>query len=349
MGIDNIRLKNITVFHDLKIDFSKGINVIVGENGTGKSTLLKMIYAACEWSNETTHKDKAKNIYSYFNYAKKDINLLKSYGSKDDYSVFEASSDGVKFELSLSHDGIFNLTDWLKLGIKSIFIPTTEMLSHSKGFLAMVQKYTMPFDATQIDIIVNAELPETREVSALNQKLLDTISKVIDGEVIYENDTFYVVKNNGMKVEFSLEAEGLRKLGLLWKLIRNGLIEKGTVLLWDEPEANINPELMPTLINILLELQRNGVQIFIATHSYNLTKYFEIKRTQNDSVLFHNLYRAERDSQSKENIADKDKILDFFENKGVIAQSSEYFGKLTNNPIIEADTKLFDEVIEKTF
>ena len=39
------------------------------------------------------------------------------------------------------------------------------------------------------------------------------------------------------KVDFSLEAEGLRKLGLIWKLIRNGLLEKGTVLLWDEPEA----------------------------------------------------------------------------------------------------------------
>ena len=39
-------------------------------------------------------------------------------------------------------------------------------------------------------------------------------------------------------MDFSLEAEGLRKLGLIWKLIRNGLLEKGTVLLWDEPEAN---------------------------------------------------------------------------------------------------------------
>lgn len=347
MGIDNIRLKNITVFDELKMDFSKGINVIIGENGTGKTTLLKMIYAACEWSNETIDNDKGKNIFSYFNYGKKDVNLLKSYERKDDYSVFEATSENTKFELSLSHDGIVQLDKWLKLGIKSIFIPTTEMLSHSKGFLAMNQKYSMPFDATQIDIIVNAELPETREVSELNQKLLDVISKVIDGGVIYENDTFYVVKNNGMKVEFSFEAEGLRKFGLLWKLIRNGLIEKDTILFWDEPEANINPELMPVLIDVLLELQRNGVQIFIATHSYNLAKYFEIKRTEKDSVLFHNLYREKKTSQRKDN--DEEKILAFFENKGVKAQSSEYFGKLTNNPIIVADTKLFDEVIEKTF
>ncbi|KYH32062.1 DNA replication and repair protein RecF [Clostridium tepidiprofundi DSM 19306] len=294
MSIDKICLKNITAFDELKMDFSKGINVIIGENGTGKTTLLKMIYAACEWSNETMDEDKTKNIFNYFNYGKKDINLLKNYDRKDTYSVFEATSKDNKFEFNLSYDAILKLGKWSELGIKSIFIPTTEMLSHSKGFLAMNQNYSMPFDATQIDIIVNAELPETRNVSKLNQKLLNIISKVIDGEVIYENDTFYVVKNNGMKVEFSFEAEGLRKFGLLWKLIRNGLIEKDTILLWDEPEANINPELMPVLIDVLLELQRNGVQVFIATHSYNLAKYFEIKRTEKDNVLFHNLYKEKK-------------------------------------------------------
>ena len=57
-------------------------------------------------------------------------------------------------------------------------------------------------------------------------------------------------------MDFSLEAEGLRKLGLLWKLIRNGLLEKGAILLWDEPEANLNPELYPLVAEILLELQK---------------------------------------------------------------------------------------------
>lgn len=59
-------------------------------------------------------------------------------------------------------------------------------------------------------------------------------------------------------------------MGLLWKLIHNGLLEKETILLWGEPEANLNPEMFPLVVDILLELERAGVQIFIATHSYNL-------------------------------------------------------------------------------
>lgn len=45
MSIESIELKNFTVFKSLKIDFSKGINIIIGENGTGKTQLLKAIYA----------------------------------------------------------------------------------------------------------------------------------------------------------------------------------------------------------------------------------------------------------------------------------------------------------------
>nr|WP_250675350.1 AAA family ATPase [Paeniclostridium ghonii] len=136
--------------------------------------------------------------------------------------------------------------------------------------MALNNKYNMQFDKTYVDIITNAELPETKEVSPINKKILDIISKVIEGTVIYENDTFYMLKDDKRKIEFSLESEGLRKFGLLYKLIRNGVIEKDTILLWDELEANINPSIIPLLVEILLELQREGVQMFIATHSYNL-------------------------------------------------------------------------------
>lgn len=45
--ITNLELKNFTAFTDLAIDFSPGINIIIGENGTGKTQLLKSILALC--------------------------------------------------------------------------------------------------------------------------------------------------------------------------------------------------------------------------------------------------------------------------------------------------------------
>ena len=54
-----------------------------------------------------------------------------------------------------------------------------------------------------------------------------------------KKDEFYL-KSGNSKQEFNLVAEGIRKMALLWQLVKNGTLEKGSVLFWDEPEANVN-------------------------------------------------------------------------------------------------------------
>ena len=43
--ITNLQFNNFTAFTDLTIDFSPGINIIIGENGTRKTQFLKAILA----------------------------------------------------------------------------------------------------------------------------------------------------------------------------------------------------------------------------------------------------------------------------------------------------------------
>lgn len=229
-----------TVLSDaFQLEFGEGINVIIGENGVGKTSLLKMIYAATQWSNKNVNTGKTKDLLHYFSSNITDDEELKNFESKEDYCYYKVTDGTHKFEYSLSHKGILSYEQWLGLNLQSVMIPTTEMLSHSRSFLALNEKFNMPFDGTQVDIIVNASLPETRKIPDNMEGILEKISDAIEGTIVFENDIFYVLKKDGRKTEFSLEAEGLRKLGLLWKLIRNGLLEKDTILLWDEPEANL--------------------------------------------------------------------------------------------------------------
>ena len=44
MWIKNIYLKDIQSYANAKMEFSKGINLIVGENNSGKSTIIKSLY-----------------------------------------------------------------------------------------------------------------------------------------------------------------------------------------------------------------------------------------------------------------------------------------------------------------
>lgn len=110
------------------------------------------------------------------------------------------------------------------------------------------------------------------------------------------------------------------------ELVLEGLLPQRASLFWDEPEANINPIHILVIIEMLLELQRNGVQIFISTHDYILAKYFEVKRKEDNEVMFFFLYQSDN---------------------GVECERNKYFKDLKENPIVVAFDKLLDEVYDK--
>ena len=50
MSLTKIKIENFTVFENITIPFNKGLNVLVGENGMGKTHIMKLAYAACQAS-----------------------------------------------------------------------------------------------------------------------------------------------------------------------------------------------------------------------------------------------------------------------------------------------------------
>ena len=48
MAITRLQLENFTAFESLDMELSPGINVLVGANGTGKTHIMKVCYAACD-------------------------------------------------------------------------------------------------------------------------------------------------------------------------------------------------------------------------------------------------------------------------------------------------------------
>lgn len=105
------------------------------------------------------------------------------------------------------------------------------------------------------------------------------------------------VANKGESVSANMAAEGIRKLGILQLLLQNHQLDPGRTgaLFWDEPETNMNPKLMKLLVEILLELSRNGQQIILATHDYVLLKWFDLlmDKGKSDHVRYHSLYKRE--------------------------------------------------------
>ena len=54
--LKSLKIRDFTVFKEANLDFAKGLNIIVGANGTGKTHLLKLPYAVMAMSAEEGRK-----------------------------------------------------------------------------------------------------------------------------------------------------------------------------------------------------------------------------------------------------------------------------------------------------
>jgi hypothetical protein len=261
MAIDRVEIKDFLVFKGkFAVDFCPGVNVIIGANATGKTTLLRKLYSE---------------------------------------------------------------------NVNCVFIPEKDILEHAKGLLPFIEQKQTGFSQIYKNVLINAQDVPTQVQSETQQKVGNMIVDIIGGEVYWDRGegSFYTMKTDGVRIPFASEASGYKKLGFLGLLVTSGQLEKDAVLLWDEPENSLNPELLPMLVDILLELQRGGVQIFIATHNSNLAQIFDVRRTDRDLLLFCNLSKN---------------------NDGTIrCDSAAVYAELPKSVLEDADEALYKAVVAK--
>jgi len=301
MAVKKIEIKDFNIFKDFELEFSPGINVFIGENGTGKTQLLKLLYA------EDCKRWGYPNKNNYF------TGRLQAW-----YQLF-----GKEYVNSLNENSIVKIES---NDYETVFIPAKEVLSMSSlDRLYRRFKSDIEIDVTIFDIIEKALYNKPDVTPDLALSLSSIIEAEIGGTVVVEkDDSFWLKKESGDTISFLYEAEGFRKLGLLWQLLINESITKDKVLLWDEPESNISPKLLGVLANILLKMSQQGVQIFLTAHSYTFAKYLEIRTQETDNILFHSLMKKD---------------------DNVTRESKRYFRNLQNNIIMSADVALLEEAI----
>ena len=339
MIIKKIKLENYTVFESQQMEFSSGINVFIGENGTGKTHIMKALYSACQSvSKKTSFSHKLVSTMLPDDYKISRLITRKPGNRTGLISITAGDPEGTQDRvLTANFHGKTKKWDaevtgedgWEEsfAGVSSIFIPAKEILSHSYNLNAASEMDNVRFDDTYLDIINAAKVDvSSGRNSATKEAMLSKIEEMTHGTVSYDasRDEFYL-KNKKSKQEFNLVAEGIRKMALLWQLVKNGTLEKGSILFWDEPEANINPTYISIIVEMLLELQRKGVQVFVSTHDYMLASYFEVRKAPEDHVVFHGFSHTD----------------DF---SGIVYEKSEKFADLKRNPIISSFDKLLNDI-----
>jgi len=310
VSLTAIHLKQFTAFDDLRVEFSPGINVLVGTNGTGKTHLMKVAYAACKLAGENSGEFPAR-LLDLFLTSSKEIGELIRHHRADGRASAHVQAGAHDISVTFGGPGpekpwfgrAIDGEEWLAEPIQTVYIPVKEWLSHAPGFRSLYAYRAIHFESTYDDILTAAYLPPLREPADADADAGALLEAHMGGTVIVRSEEFFL-KTGDEEVVFALVAEGICRLGLLWLLLRNGSLRPGSVLFWDEPETNLNPQLYRPVIKTLLGLQRRGVQIILATHDYVSLKELDLQSTLEDKITYHALHRSEETNKVECNSTD---------------------------------------------
>ena len=289
----SLKIANFTAFGDVRLQFANGLNVIVGENGLGKTHLLKLPYSIAAASAEAGRQkgagkptkgtlqkrlaEKVRNVFqpdSLGHLARQP----RSHRCAVDLEFID-SSMSIGFEFSGSSQSWVFVSRGAEAWCDRmpVFLPTRELLTIYPGFVSLYDMRNLEFDETWRDTCLLLGEPTLTEPGVNAYSLLDLLEQGMRGKLVLDtNGRFYLDQPGSDRFEMPLVAEGWRKLGMLARLIANGRLGEKGCLFWDEPDANLNPKLVRDVARAIFGLCESGSQVVVATHSLFLLREFDI-------------------------------------------------------------------------
>ena len=294
--LKELRISNFTAFVEADLRFCDGLNVLVGENGVGKTHLLKLPYAVLAALAEQGRNGERRPTKSLLNrvIAEKLVNVMRPEALG---RLARWQPGRQRCEVSLTWNGggdpdmAFNFATQSKSEVVSsrvpsawppnmpVFLPTRELLSIYPGFSALYDTRHLEFEETWRDTCQLLGSPTLRGPRRTDvQSVLEPLERLMGGRLVLDRNGRFYLRSRERNVEMPLVAEGVRKLAMLARLVATDSLPAHTALFWDEPETNLNPKLMKGVAAAIMLLAARGVQVVVATHSLFFLREIEVLR-----------------------------------------------------------------------
>lgn len=292
--LENLKISSFGPLIQADIDVSPQLNVVVGDNGSGKSQLLKLIYSLVFSINDRPSQGRNKELVKTNLEKQLAQKLLGSFrpdelgrlvtrqrgSGKSEVSLkFTGLGDSLDFSFSSRSRSSVDISSQPKKPLRdtAVFLPSRELISIYPGFVSLYETTQLEFDETWRDtaLLLGAPVLRGRREQDATQ-ILEPLQEVLAGTVVEEQGRFYLKRQGSGKFEAHLMAEGERKLATLVRLVSSGALLEGGYLFWDEPEANLNPRSQRYLAQVMGLLAKAGTQVFVATHSLFLLRELQM-------------------------------------------------------------------------
>ena len=212
--IQNLQLHNFTAFKQAELTFSHGLNVIIGENGTGKTHILKLGYLFCNaWcrlmrpgkilGKQRGEEYLARRLQELFKPVKLG-NLSRSEGKGKTVVAADiagaiptihihmpheqpgpAREEMMSWEIKFSNRSEKKITAPVlpdtaasnAFVLSTVYIPTKEIISFFNCFKEVARKYSLQFDETYLDLADSLSLPQLKDRPQLLHNQIQNLSE----------------------------------------------------------------------------------------------------------------------------------------------------------------------------
>ena len=338
--IEELQLKNYGMIEKFCCNQFSNINLIIGENGTGKTFLLKALYSAVKSLEEYKRGDDISSINDILSEKLRWTFQVDKLG--DLVSRTAKAKDGLDFRMKLDKMALnyqFSKSAASKVSTvepvrngkegNSVFIPAKEVLSLFSVILKSREiDKSFGFDDTYYDLARALRISPSRgknfAVFANSRKV---VGDVIDGKVDYDENSgkWYYKNKKNQKFSIGATSEGVKKIAIMDRLLANGYLNTNSIIFIDEIESALHPKAVCQFLDMIDNIANEmGLQVFITSHSY-----FVIKK-----LLLIAL--------KKENTV---KCISL--NKGKEAQICDLHDGMPDNSIIDTSIQLYEQEIEE--
>lgn len=281
-------IKNIKALKDFKIDFNNNVNVVIGENGLGKTTILETIYNIITSNKRFLEDEESEGCNLEVLFTEDELNIINRFRNRLHKEVFKSKEkisvgkNEIKKELNLKKqfpDSIMLKEKWFR---KVVYLPTD--VNFKKHKVETAKKVEC---STEIGVILNSD-----EMSLnLKEYLVNIHYKDLEdmsiGETPYRIQKFKQLYNAFFEEK---EFLGVKDFEPLFKIKATGEIHSAdelsagekqiffrggsllrmelndSIILIDEPELSLHPEWQQKILEFYKGIGENN-QIIIATHS----------------------------------------------------------------------------------
>lgn len=282
--VDHLALTRFGPLKDLEWSTMAPINVILGKNGVGKTFILKALYSALrtleDYGRGNDPRSAAELLAEklYWTFQPDKIGDLVSKGAEGPLSL-ALTLNGKRFRYGFGKDTTRHISsienEVPEQTSRCIFLPAKEVLSlHAIILKSREQDLSFGFDDTYLDLARALRLPPTKGKNYTGfSDSRKGLEDLLGGRVEFDEPSGnWVFRRGSQRFPIGVTAEGVKKIAILDTLLGNRYLDKNSIIFIDEPESALHPVAISRLLDIVALLSREGMQFFLATHSYFVVK-----------------------------------------------------------------------------